>query len=386
MKIFLFQIIPLTKHEILTQNAILFLFNLGFPRSKWLMAQINRFLSKLKLCPAGFPHKKVPLVIPERKILLAKTLTALSVLTFALATAAMLQKIEPFYSVYYSFAWWSYIIFIQSFLYPRGGNSLLFKNGWEFLILSLFSTTVWLIFETINFRLSNWHYINIPSNIVMRWAGYPIAYSTVLPGIFSTFALLDFLGILKNSKCNSLPNPHRLYLPFLCTGTVFFTLPLIWPQIFFPLVWGTFIFLLEPLNHKFGAPSLLRDWENGSLRKFYLLLLSGVVCGLLWEMWNFKAGAKWVYSIPYVGILKIFEMPILGFLGFPAFVVECYAMTAAFFLLIGKIKRNCSTREALGLYAIVALLVVVFDLLVFAGIDRFTITSFIDYPMTGSRY
>lgn len=321
-------------------------------------------------------------MISERKIFAAKSLMILSSLAFVLATAAMLQRLEPFCSSYYSFAWWSYIIFSQSFLYLRGGHSILFENIREFLLLVLLSINVWLIFEAFNFRLSNWHYINIPSDISERWTGYPIAYSTVLPGIFSTVALLDTFGILKNSQCRPLNNPQRLYVPFLCIGAAFFALPLLWPQFFFPLVWGTFIFLLEPLNHKFGAPSLLRDWENGSLRKFYLLLLSGALCGFFWEMWNFRAGSKWVYSIPYVGVLKIFEMPILGFMGFPPFAVECCAMTAAFFLLTRKINEKYSRRDAVCLYAVIALLTLVFDFFVFSGIDRFTIISSMDYPVT----
>ena len=70
----------------------------------------------------------------------------------------------------------------------------------------------------------------------------------------------------------------------------------------------------------------MRDWDNGSLRKFYLLLLGGFICGVLWEFWNYWALAKWVYTIPLVGKLKIFEMPLLGYIGFPPFAVECYVM------------------------------------------------------------
>lgn len=317
-------------------------------------------------------------MIPERKIGLAKTLMFLSGLAFTLATVAMLRRIEPFFSLYYSFAWWCYILFVQSLLYLRGGDCLLFRNVWGFAVLSIFSTTVWLLFEAFNFRLANWHYINIPVDIFQRWSGYLVAYSTVLPGIFSTAALLDSLGILKYSKCTPLRNPRRLQVPFVCTGAIFFILPLIWPQFFYPLVWGSFLFLLEPLNYKFGAPSLLRDWENGSRRKFYLLLLSGAICGFLWELWNFRAGAKWVYSVPYVGRMKIFEMPVPGFIGFPPFAVECYAMTASFFLLTGLIGKKYPRRDALCLYAALGMLLLAFDILVFAGIDHFTILSFLD--------
>jgi len=78
-------------------------------------------------------------------------------------------------------------------------------------------------------------------------------------------------------------------------------------------------------------------------------------------------------------------MPLLGFLGFPPFALECYAMTAGFFLLISKIRAKYPPGRALGIYAAIALLILFFDLLVFAGIDRFTIISFQDFNFIGMR-
>jgi len=319
----------------------------------------------------------------ENKRTLARALIPLSCLIFGASTLAMLLGFEPFYTGYYSFAWWSYIIFVESFLFLRGAESLLFQHPWKFLVMLPLSATVWLVFEALNFRLSDWHYVNVPDQTALRWIGYPVAYSTVLPGIFSTTALLEFIGILKNSKTALPVNARSLYKPFMLAGMVFLVLPLVWPDYFFPLVWGAFIFLLEPVNHMAGAPSLLRQWEKGSLRKFYLLLLAGAVCGLLWELWNYWAGAKWIYTVPHAGGLKVFEMPLLGFLGFPPFAVECYAMTAAFFLLISKIGEKYSPGRALGIYTALAAFMVLFDLLVFAGIDRLTVMSFQDLRFFG---
>jgi hypothetical protein len=55
-------------------------------------------------------------------------------------------------------------------------------------------------------------------------------------------------------------------------------------------------------------------------------LLGGLVCGILWEFWNFWARTKWIYAVPILSEIKIFEMPVLGFLGFPPFAVECYVL------------------------------------------------------------
>lgn len=89
-----------------------------------------------------------------------------------------------------------------------------------------------------------------------------------------------------------------------------------------------FVFLLDPLNYWLGKQSLFQDLEKGDPRVLYSLLLSGILCGLLWEFWNYWAGARWYYTIPILGEVKIFAMPVLGYLGFPPFAVECYVMLA----------------------------------------------------------
>jgi hypothetical protein len=322
---------------------------------------------------------------PGNKRTLALFLVIASGLLFGASTLAMLSRFEPFYSGYYSFAWWSYIVFVESLLHRLGGKSLLYENPRKFLLLLPLSAVVWLVFEAFNFRLSDWHYIKIPSDTVARWTGYPIAFSTVLPGIFSTKGLLEFIGVLKNAGTRPLSNPRKLYKTFFLTGILCLILPLAWPEYFFPLIWLAFILLLEPVNHRFGAPSLLRDWEKGSLRNCYLLLLAGAICGGLWEFWNFWAGSKWIYSVPYLGFLKIFEMPLLGFFGFPPFAIECYTMTASFFVLISKIRDKYPPASALGIYATIALAALFFDLFVSAGIDHFTVVSFQDFIPFGPR-
>jgi len=51
-----------------------------------------------------------------------------------------------------------------------------------------------------------------------------------------------------------------------------------------------------------------------------------VLCGVLWEFWNYWSRAKWHYTVPIMENLKIFEMPVPGYLGFPAFAFECFTM------------------------------------------------------------
>src|SRR5262249_20117938 len=113
----------------------------------------------------------------------------------------------------------------------------------------------------------------------------------------------------------------------IIAGLVMLVLPLVSPSPWLaaPVFLG-FIFLLDPINAMNGAESLRGDLQAGHPRRLINLLLSGFVCGFVWEGWNYWAHTKWVYTVPVPPNIKIFEMPLLGFLGFPAFAVECFTM------------------------------------------------------------
>lgn len=297
-----------------------------------------------------------------------------ALLSFLLATAAMLQQQEPFYTWFYSFAWWSYVIFVESFLGVREHGTRLLAKPARFMVLLPLSITIWLLFEAFNFRLQNWHYLELPSSTARRWLGFTIAFATVLPALLATRELLDHLGFFRNLRVIPV-RFHHPFLTFLPIGLIMLVSPLLFPSTCFPLVWIGFIFLLEPVNYQYGANSILRELEEGAPRNLCLLLLSGLVCGILWECWNFWAGAKWIYTVPHFDFLKIFEMPILGFLGFPPFAVECCVMVNAFFLLAGQVRKKLSQRATIMTWALLGLLAVSFDILIFLGIDTFTVVS-----------
>ena len=55
-------------------------------------------------------------------------------------------------------------------------------------------------------------------------------------------------------------------------------------------------------------------------------MAAGWTCGILWEFWNYWAAAKWIYIFPIGQSSKVFEMPLLGYLGFLPFALECKVM------------------------------------------------------------
>ena len=123
------------------------------------------------------------------------------------------NKVDPFYSWFYCFAWWSYILTIDAIIYRIKGNSLIVNRTKEFFLMIPWSVFIWLIFEAANLSLENWYYINLPHSTVERWLGYAIAYGTVLPGLFETTELLESIGLFRKSSIkntsNFSENPYR---------------------------------------------------------------------------------------------------------------------------------------------------------------------------------
>ena len=242
------------------------------------------------------------------------------------AQALLLKDVQPVASWFYYVAWWPSILILDSLVYRIRGNSLLMNRRGEFVVLALWSVVIWTGFEAFNLVLHNWYYVNVIPLRSIRWLGYAIAYATVLPGLFETAELLESLGLFQGARVKPVIVGRSAALGMFCSGVACTGAVLLFPVYCYPLIWGAFILLLEPINHQWGAKSLLRDWEQGTMRKLCLLLSAGLVCGMLWEFWNFWAATKWVYTVPLFEELKLFEMPLLGFLGFPPFTVECYCL------------------------------------------------------------
>jgi hypothetical protein len=239
----------------------------------------------------------------------------------------------PFVRTFFTPLIWSgYIFFIDSLIYLRKGNSLIVNRPGEFALLLPLSIGFWLIFEFYNLYLRNWHYVGLPEDLFPRLLGYAWAFATIWPAILETAELLEDWKGISRRKIRPLKISQNHLRLSLALGAFCLILPLVTPpgvaHYLAAPVWLGFIFLLDPLNGRMGADSLFQDLRRGDPRRLYSLLLAGLVCGFLWEFWNYWAGARWYYTVPLLGEIKIFEMPVLGYLGFPPFAVECFVMFA----------------------------------------------------------
>jgi hypothetical protein len=232
--------------------------------------------------------------------------------------------------------WTGYVLFVDALAVRVTGWSYLTTHRVDGLVVALASILCWWLFEWYNaprFWRGGadaiglwWQYHGLEPNPWLRRLGYDWAFATIFPALFLTAAVLRarlFQGVRVRPWRPS-PAAHRL---MIALGAVMVVLPLaIVSAWLVPLVWTGFALLLEPLNARAGRPSWLADLGRGDASRVLGLLAAGAVCGVLWEFWNYWAATRWTYTVPYLGHLKLFEMPVLGYLGFPPFALECYAM------------------------------------------------------------
>jgi hypothetical protein len=252
-----------------------------------------------------------------------------------LTETGMLLKAEPFWSWHTPIAWSGYILFVDGLVWKRRGTSWIRSAPAEWLFLTVFSVPLWLMFEFYNLFIDNWHYVNLPEAPALRLLGYGWSFATIWPAIFETGELVSAIRDRRAPSDRTGPPPRLARLELLhrvmiAAGAAMLIWPLVWPSRYLAApVWLGFIFLLDPLNARAGSESLLGDLRAGRASRLVNLTAAGLLCGLLWEFWNYWARTKWVYTVPILPELKLFEMPLPGYLGFPAFALECFTLYVA---------------------------------------------------------
>ena len=245
------------------------------------------------------------------------------------AEYSMFHGIEPAATYFTPFAWTSYILIADAAIFSITGHSRLREEPRGLLKLAALSIPLWLIFEAYNLRLANWAYVGLPESRIERWIGYGWSFATIMPGIFMTAALIESFGWFREDS-----RPVRFSRASekvsIVLGAAMLIVPIVVPKqtaaYLFALVWLGFIFLLEPINYRLHLPSIEGDLARGTRARMYSFLAAGWVCGWLWEFWNYWSRAGWVYTFPIGQQWKIFQMPAPGYLAFPVFALECFAM------------------------------------------------------------
>lgn len=235
--------------------------------------------------------------------------------------------------------WLGYCLTIDALVMKRKGTSLLTRNPRAYVMLFFISAPAWWLFELVNLRTQNWSYAGRDHFTGFQYFLFSsLSFSTVIPAVFGSAELSSTYSWIKRIGHGPTIRPERgTLIRISASGCAMMALLLLWPRYFFPFVWLSVYFILEPLNVWLKNRSLLEHTAMGDWRPILSLWTGCLMCGFFWEMWNYFSYPKWTYQVPYVDFVHVFEMPLLGYAGYLPFSLELFAL---YHLVVGIARQN----------------------------------------------
>ena len=233
--------------------------------------------------------------------------------------------------------WLGYCLCVDAVTFKRHGSSLISRNVFAYIALFIISFPFWWLFEALNEKTEYWHYTHRDQfSDLQYFILASISFSTVLPAVFGTSELVSSFFRWKEPKRWILLGGRmwQQIIFFVC-GWIMLAVVITLPEYGAPFLWMSLYFIVDPLNVWLGHRSLLEYTSKGNWRPVWVLWIASLICGFYWEMWNYYASPKWFYTVPGVDFWHIFEMPLLGYLGYLPFALELFAM---YHFIIGIFK------------------------------------------------
>jgi hypothetical protein len=236
--------------------------------------------------------------------------------------------------------WWGFIATLDGVVYRRtGGASIFSKLAPQMFWLGVTSAGAWWAFEWLNyFVLENWTYPNSPKIFPTRGEAifwFSLTFTCVFPAIFEFYTLLRTFPwlVARWAKGPVIAPTDTIVWAVLLAGTLgaFGVGYLPYPLFF--VVWLASLLILPE------AMGLVQLWTpfnplaQGNWTPIVLCALGSLCTGFFWELWNWGSDAwhpglnpnYWKYHVPYVNVVVGWtEMPVLGYLGYLPFGVQCW--------------------------------------------------------------
>ncbi len=199
--------------------------------------------------------------------------------------------------------------------------------GWRrHLALSVVSVPLWWWFELVNSRVDNWQYVTLYNYGPVSYAVLAsVTFSTVAPALDAAWRLTAGLLAVSHTGRETSPG-STAYLIEAGAGGLAVALVFIVPDVFFPLVWVGPFMVFDGVIGRGGGRSLVDEVLHRRWRLPVAVGLAGLLCGVLWEFWNFWATPRWTYHLAHFDYLDVFEMPALGYLGYIPFAWGVYQL------------------------------------------------------------
>ncbi len=223
--------------------------------------------------------------------------------------------------------WGSFILVVNALCHRRRGTCPMLAEPVRFALLFPASAVFWWLFEYLNRFVQNWYYTGADYPPLTYFTLASLSFTTVLPAVLSVREwLLSFTPFQRRYQppaCLPRLTSRSAALALLVVSAVGLAGVGLWPDYLFPLLWTAPLAIFLALQMIGPGGPLLDALGDGRWPVWAAAALSGLLCGIFWEMWNFYSLARWAYSVPWVDRFHLFEMPLLGYAGYLPFGIEC---------------------------------------------------------------
>jgi hypothetical protein len=223
--------------------------------------------------------------------------------------------------------WLGLIVSANALTFRRAGTCLMLRSPGRWLALFAASAGFWWVFEWLNRFVRNWHYLGVEGAGTVEYALHAtLSFSTVLPALA---AVSEWLATHPGWIRRCAAGPEWRWAGRRTTGAALLAggaLALggsgIWPHPLYPALWVGPLALLWGESLLARRPNIGAEVAGGDWRRAATWMVAALICGLLWELWNWHSAARWIYTVPYADRWHVFEMPLLGYAGYLPFGLE----------------------------------------------------------------
>lgn len=238
--------------------------------------------------------------------------------------------------------WLAYTLAVNALCLRRTGRAPATHRPLFFLALFPASALFWWLFEFLNRFVRNWYYEG-PALDAWAYVGWAsLCFATVLPAVISTREWVASWGWVRRAFGNVRPmaaGGRAGWALAAAAAAGMFGVGRA-PEFFFPLVWVAPLFIFAAALTAAGLPHPLAALRGTDWTAPAAAALAALICGFLWELWNFYSLARWRYAIPYLHRFALFEMPVLGYAGYPPFGLECALAAGVVDALLPRRRRR----------------------------------------------
>lgn len=308
----------------------------GYPLFSWWMAALVVGLVLAILAPwikrSWHGYRAGHSVLPTKTATPAFPIWGWIAMLWTLAWWFLAWTRQPWFSALqpYTFfpLWLGFIVTVNAAVQRRTGTCLMRRAPARWWRLFVTSAGCWWLFEWLNRFVHNWHYLGAENFGALGYFVHAtFCFSTVLPAVAAVAEWLSAYPALQRSLANgpawSLLERRPLAVALCLIGVVGLVGTGAFPRAFYPALWIAPLALLlaEPVLAR--RPDITREIGRGDWQRAGTWMLAALICGFFWEMWNWQSMPKWIYTVPAAERWHVFEMPLLGYVGYLPFGLEC---------------------------------------------------------------